>query len=45
MRVGEVHPGACCCDKSKTPGDNVLAAAELRPVEKGCCPAVDGDDR
>lgn len=32
----------------KTEGDNVLAAADLRPAEKGlllCSPAVDGGDR
>lgn len=27
-------------DKSKTEGDNVLAAADLRPGEKGCCSAL-----
>lgn len=35
-------------DKSKTEGDSVLSAADLRPAEKGCllcCPAVDGGDR
>ncbi|CAB1455567.1 unnamed protein product [Pleuronectes platessa] len=28
----------------KTEGDNVLAAAGLRPAEKSCSPAVDGGD-
>ena len=32
-------------DKSQTEGDNVLAAADLRPAEKSCSPAVDGGDR
>lgn len=35
-------------DKSNTNGDNVLAAADLRPAERRlllCCQAVDGGDR